>query len=100
MLKTPLGRLRWVALAEGVSYLILLGIAMPLKYAFDRPEAVRVVGMLHGVLFVAFAAALLHAHLKRSWGLGFSTKIFISSLIPLGAFWMERILRALHQDVT
>ena len=99
MFKTPLGRLRWIALAEGVSYLILVGIAMPLKYAFDRPEAVRVVGMLHGVLFVAFAAALLHVHLQAALGFGFSTKVFLSSLIPFGAFWMERILRALNHEV-
>ena len=95
MFRTALGRLRLVALSEGISYLVLLGIAMPLKYAYDQPSAVRVVGMLHGVLFVIFAAALLQAHIVRRWGLTFSTKIFLSSLVPFGAFWMDRKLKDL-----
>ena len=90
---SPLGRLRLVALAEGVSYVLLLGIAMPLKYLYGKPEFVHVVGMAHGVLFVLLVGALLHAHLRRQWGLFFSTLVFVSSLVPLGAFWMERRLK-------
>jgi integral membrane protein len=45
---------RWVAIAEGVSFLVLLGIAMPLKYFAGMPEAVKIIGMLHGILFVSF----------------------------------------------
>ena len=92
---SPLGRLRLVALAEGVSYVLLLGIAMPLKYLYDKPEFVRVVGMAHGVLFVLLIVALLHAHLRHKWGLFFSSLVFLSSLVPLGAFWMERRLKGL-----
>ena len=55
-------RFRWVSLIEGVSYLVLVAIAMPLKYAAGMPGAVRVVGMAHGVLFVAFVLALAAAH--------------------------------------
>ena len=95
MLKTALGRLRLVSISEGVSYLVLLGIAMPLTYVYDLPSAVRVVGMLHGVLFVIFAAALFQAHIARRWGFLFSVIIFASSLVPLGAFWMDRKLKAL-----
>jgi len=95
MLRTPLGRLRWVALAEGVSYVLLLAVAMPLKYVFGIPEWVRFTGMAHGVLFIAFAAALFHAHIARRWTVMFSIAVFISSLIPLGAFYMERRLAAL-----
>ena len=96
MMKTALGRLRFIALAEGVSYLLLLGIAMPLKYAFGMPAAVSLVGMLHGVLFVLFALALAQATLSAHWKLTFSALIFGSSLVPFGAFWMDRRLKALE----
>jgi integral membrane protein len=57
LIKSALGRLRIVAFLEGVSYLVLLGIAMPLKYIAGIPQAVRVVGMAHGVLFVLVCAS-------------------------------------------
>ena len=65
MLKNTLGRLRLVALCEGISYVLLLGIAMPLKYLYDRPEAVRITGMLHGILFILLALALYQTHRRR-----------------------------------
>ena len=103
MLQTALGRLRLVALAEGLSYIVLLGIAMPLKYMYGQPEAVRIFGMLHGVLFIALVVALAHAQSVRKWGVGFSTLVFVSSLVPLGAFWMDTKLKridapAVHSD--
>ncbi len=98
MLTNALGRLRLVALSEGLSYVVLLAIAMPMKYVLDRPEAVRIVGMLHGVLFVFFVGALLHAHLERRWKMSFSSLVFLSSLVPLGAFWMDRRLKRLAEE--
>jgi len=97
MLKTALSRLRLVALSEGISYLLLLGIAMPLKYLYDRPEAVRITGMLHGVLFVLLVVALLQAQRSRQWSARFSLTVLVSSIIPLGAFWMDRRLKGLEQ---
>jgi integral membrane protein len=64
MLNTPIRRLRFVGFVEGVSYLVLLFIAMPLKYWAGMPLAVRVVGMLHGVLFILFFAAVAEVHLR------------------------------------
>ena len=60
----PVTFLRRVALAEAVSYLILVAIAMPLKYLADQPLAVRYVGMAHGVLFILFCWALLRVLTK------------------------------------
>ena len=96
MLKTVVGRLRFVALCEGISYVVLLGVAMPLKYLYERPEAVRIVGMAHGILFVFLVAALLHAHLTRRLNLKLLALVFISSLVPLGAFWMDRRLKTIE----
>lgn len=90
---SPLGRLRLAALAEGVSYLVLLGIAMPLKYAYGLPLAVRLVGSLHGLLFLVFGAALLAAWHNRRWPIQRPAIVFLSSLIPFGAFVMDRSLK-------
>ena len=59
--------LRKISLAEGISYLLLLGIAMPLKYWAGLPLAVKIVGSIHGALFVVFCAALLRALVAARW---------------------------------
>lgn len=88
-----IGRFRIVSLLEGLSYVGLLGIAMPLKYAADTPGAVRVAGMIHGVLFVAFCAALFSVATNRDWRVKQIAIAFIAALVPLGAFWLEHRLR-------
>lgn len=82
---------RKIAFVEGVSFLVLLLIAMPLKYFANLPIGVTVVGGLHGVLFIAFVAmaGLTMNHYKKSWGWLF--KSFIASIIPFGTFWMDRV---------
>ena len=64
-------RLLQVGFGEGISFIILLGIAMPLKYMYAMPLPVRVVGMLHGVLFIWYVIALLQA--RRANGISNST---------------------------
>jgi integral membrane protein len=88
-----LRRLRRVGFAEGVSYLVLLGIAMPLKYLADRPEVVTWVGWIHGMLFVLFVAALAHAAALRRWRTPRIAGAFIASLVPFGTFVLDRHLR-------
>lgn len=97
-LSTPLGRLRLVGMLEGVSFLALLGIAMPLKYFAGQPEAVRVLGMAHGVLFLAYALALVHAHLEYGWPVKRSALVFLAAFLPFGPFVVDRrLLRALPE---
>lgn len=93
LLRTPLGRFRAISLLEGLSYLLLLGIAMPLKYLAGRPEWVRVMGSLHGVLFVLFVVALWQVVFDASWSVRRALVAFLSSLVPFGALWLERSLR-------
>ncbi len=87
---------RKIAKIEGYSYLLLLFIAMPLKYFADMPLAVRLVGGIHGGLFVALCIwlFLVHIEYKKSWG--WSAKAFISSLIPFGTLYMDRTWRQEH----
>ena len=82
---------RKIAFAEGVSFLVLLLIAMPLKYMAGLPIAVTIVGGLHGLLFVAFIimAWEVKTEYKRDWGWLF--KSFIASILPFGTFWMDHV---------
>lgn len=84
-------RFRIISIIEGLSYLLLVFIAMPLKYMFDYPLAVKIVGMSHGVLFILFFVALVMAMNKYKWKfLGF--QLFVYSLIPFGFILIERII--------
>ena len=85
------GRFRIVAFWEGVSFLLLLFVAMPLKYGFGVGEAVSVVGMAHGVLFIGYCATLALAAPRL--GTRRSVLAFVLSLVPGGTFWLEKRLR-------
>lgn len=88
-----LKRFRMIALAEGISYLTLLGIAMPLKYAAGLPVFVKVNGWIHGALFIVFCLFLLEVLLKLKWPLTRAIMAFVASLIPLGAFFFDKSLQ-------
>jgi len=93
-MKNPVPLLRRVALAEAVSYLLLLFLAMPLKYALDIPQAVMVVGWIHGALFIVFCAALLQTWIFARWPFGRVLMIFIASLLPFVPFFLDGKMRA------
>lgn len=96
MLSTPLARLRTVGLLEGVSFLLLIGIAMPLKYLADQPLAVRYVGMAHGVLFLLYLLALVPVALDNRWSAKTLALAVLASLLPAGPFVFDhRVLKPL-----
>jgi integral membrane protein len=74
---------------EGISYLLLLFVAMPLKYAMNIPEAVRWIGMLHGFLFVAFMVMLYYSLMTKALSLKVVIRAFLLSLIPFGTFYLS-----------
>jgi integral membrane protein len=86
MLKTNLGRLRLLAILEGISYILLLGVCMPLKYAFDLPQFTYPVGMAHGLLFVLYCVWVLVVGLAQKWSFATIFLAGIASLLPLGTF--------------
>jgi integral membrane protein len=92
-LKTPLGRFRLIAFMEGVSFLLLLFIAMPLKYLFGYHLAVKYVGWLHGLLFVLYALTLLPLRFSERWSFGRMIYAMFLSFIPFGTFILEKKLR-------
>jgi len=92
MFDTPLDRVRTVGKAEAISYLVLLGVAMPLKYLAGMPLAVKVVGWAHGALFVVFGVVLLQAMLALRWSIGKAALVFAATLVPFGPFVIDRRL--------
>jgi integral membrane protein len=84
---------RMIALAEGVSFLTLLFIAMPMKYFMGMPEVVRIVGSIHGVLFVLYVGLLAMIHFRQRWSFTFSLYALIASVIPFGTFMLDKHLR-------
>ena len=93
-IKTSIGRLRVIGFWEGVSFLVLLGIAMPLKYLYHEPGAVRVVGMAHGVLFMLYLVVAIHTALDRNWTWRRTALVLLASVLPAGPFVVDaKILR-------
>ena len=88
MLKT----FKIVGYAEGVSFLLLLGVAMPLKYVWGEPLAVRYVGMAHGLLFVAYIALLGVLRGEYNWSARRTLEGFAAAVLPFGTFIFERKL--------
>ena len=86
-------RLRWAGVAEGISFLLLLGIAMPLKYLAGKPEAVRAVGSVHGLLFVVYVLMVLLAARKFRWGIATVMMALAAAIFPFGPFWFDAKLR-------
>ncbi|MFN5622266.1 MAG: DUF3817 domain-containing protein [Flavobacteriales bacterium] len=73
---------------EGISYLILLGFAMPMKYIFDKPEYVRSVGSAHGLLFVLFMVVLAYGFANKAITFKQAAFAFLLSLVPFGTFFL------------
>lgn len=88
-MKITLNALRIVGLLEGISYIVLIGIAMPLKYYMDKPEMVKSVGMAHGILFVLYVLLLLIVHIQCKWNILRTLGAFVASLIPFGTFYAD-----------
>jgi integral membrane protein len=90
---TLIRRLRMLGLTEGLSFLLLLGVAMPLKYLAGMPQAVRVVGMIHGLLWVLYVAAAIRTGVSLRWQLPRTLRVLVASVLPAGPFFIDGWLR-------
>jgi integral membrane protein len=101
---TDLGRFRLVAIAEGISFLVLMFVAMPVKYFADIPQPVTYIGWAHGLLFILYILVLITVKLNRGWGFRKTLWAFIASLIPFGTFILDKSVRkeelALQQSMS
>lgn len=89
-LKTKIGRLRLVAFLEGISLLVLIGIAVPLKYVMNDPSLVKAIGPVHGLLFLLFIINTLSVGIEYRWKFREITwKVILACFIPFGTFYID-----------
>ncbi|WP_260678695.1 DUF3817 domain-containing protein [Planococcus salinarum] len=91
-MKNALGQFRFMGIVEGGSLLLLLFIAMPLKYLFGMPEAVSVVGAVHGGLFTVYVLMTIYATFAVRWPFRFAIGAIAVAFIPFGNFVLDRRL--------
>jgi len=90
----PLKRFRFIAILEGISFLTLLGIAMPLKYLVHLPMPVKINGWIHGLLFIFYIIFLLQVQAKLKWPMKTTLAAFIAAFLPFGTFVLDaKVLR-------
>lgn len=89
-LSTTLGRLRILGFTEGVSFLLLIGVGMPLKYMAGMGTPNKIIGYAHGVLFILYVVHVIWATVEIRWSLWTAVKLFIASLVPFGTFWTDK----------
>ncbi|AWW29001.1 hypothetical protein DN752_01980 [Echinicola strongylocentroti] len=88
-----LKRFRIISYAEGISYLLLLFIAMPLKYTMDMPLAVKYTGWVHGILFIVYVYLVFPTRRGLNWTFRRTLFALIASVLPFGPFLFDRKLR-------
>ena len=92
-MNSSIRNLRVIGILEGISYLVLLCIAMPMKYYLDMPQVVKIVGWCHGVLFMLYIPAVFLAYKAMRWSF-FSLLVALgASLVPLGTFLLDKSLK-------
>ncbi|MGB5963897.1 MAG: DUF3817 domain-containing protein [Sulfurimonadaceae bacterium] len=94
-----IGNFRIIGFIEGISYLVLLFIAIPLKYMMGIAVATKIVGMIHGLLFIVFLVILMQAAQKHNFSMKDSIIFFIASLIPFGTFYTDKRLKVLEEKI-
>lgn len=101
LFNSPKIRLRVVGLAEGISYLVLLFIGVPLKRLGGYPEVVELIGPIHGLLFVLYVLTVIQAKTEYNWPLGKTGLALLASIIPGGTFYADhKIFRHLQARTT
>jgi integral membrane protein len=99
LLSSSIGRLRIIAFLEGISFLIILFVTMPMKYYFNLPQGNKIIGTLHGALFIIYILMTLNVHFEQKWKLTKTTwKVLLASIVPFGTFWIDnKILRKINK---
>ncbi|MES2727700.1 MAG: DUF3817 domain-containing protein [Bacteroidota bacterium] len=101
LFKTKIGRLRIIGMLEGISLLTLLFIAMPMKYIFYNPDGSKLIGPIHGALFLLFIINTLSVGVEQNWKAKTTWKVLLACIIPFGTFYIDKkILRTINTKHT
>lgn len=88
---TNIGRLRLLGMLEGISLLILVFVAVPIKYGYGNPTPVKYIGQIHGILFLLFVFNTLRVGVEYRWKFKDTTwKVLLACIIPFGTFYIDR----------
>lgn len=98
LFKTNIGRLRIIGFLEGISLLALVFIAVPMKYFFQNPEGSKIIGPIHGALFLLFVFNALSVGVEQRWKFRDTTwKVLLACVVPFGTFYIDHaILRKIQ----
>jgi integral membrane protein len=100
-LKTKLGQLRLLAISEGVSYLMLFALTMPLKYVYSIYLPNKIVGVIHGILFILFCIWVVLVARQLKWSIGITLICLASSLFPFATFVVDhKILKPAQKTIS
>ena len=83
---------RSIAYLEGLSFLVLLGVAMPLKYLFGQPIVVKIMGWAHGIFFMVYVLLVTSVSTDERWGGRKILWAFLAGILPFGPFVFDRLL--------
>jgi integral membrane protein len=89
LLRTHIGRFRIIGILEGISFILLMGVGMPLKYYGGYPHATQDIGMAHGVLFIAYVISVFPVRKELKWSNQTTFLVLLASVIPFGTFIAE-----------
>ena len=90
LITTKIGRLRILALLEGLSLLVLIGIAVPMKYVSHDPSLVKTMGPIHGLLFLLFVINTISVGIEYKWKFKETTwKVLLACIVPFGTFYVD-----------
>lgn len=81
---------RWISMLEGLSFLVLLFLAMPLKYFLGLPEMVKITGMAHGLLFILYLLSVALLYKPLNWKPTTFLTAIACSVLPFGPFYFEK----------
>ena len=93
LFKTNIGRLRIIGFLEGISLLVLVFIAVPMKYYFQNPEGSKIIGPIHGALFLLFVFNALSVGVEQRWKFKDTTwKVLLACVVPFGTFYIDHAI--------
>ncbi len=98
LFKTQIGRLRILGFLEGVSLLVLIFVGVPLKYYFDSPDFTKILGPIHGAIFLLFLVNAFSVGVEQDWKFKTIWKVILATFIPFGTFYIDNKILSKIKD--
>lgn len=100
LFKTKIGRLRIIGFLEGISLLVLIFIAMPMKHYYNNPSLTKFLGPVHGAIFLLFLFNTLSVGVEQNWKFKTTTwKIIVACFVPFGTFYIDSKILSKLKDI-